>query len=166
LRVAQRLRFGAVGSGSHEASKFASSFFLFFCQRSGDFELRRDFDSSLSAGRRRDPSPVTARQSWYPDLLMRPSHASISRLASFLLATLWAISSSDAALTTTARGARRRDPPPATSRKSWYPDLLMRLSQASISRLAELKCCASLCFSRLLNGYILFRSEINFQRKE
>jgi hypothetical protein len=30
---------------------------------------------------RRDPSPVTARQSWYPDLLMGPSQASISRLA-------------------------------------------------------------------------------------
>ena len=116
------------------------------------FELRRDFDSS--ARRRRDPSPVTTRQSWYPGLLIRPSHASIIRLAPFCLATLWAISSSDAALTSTARDTRRRHPPPATSRKSWYPDLLMRPSQAPISRLAELKCCTSLSLPTLLNGNI------------
>jgi hypothetical protein len=48
-------------------------------------------------------------------------------------------------------GGPRRDPPPATACQSWYyPDLLVRPSQASsISRrLAELKCCASLCFRR------------------
>jgi hypothetical protein len=47
-----------------------------------------------------------------------------------------------------------RDPPLVTACQSWYPDLLMRPSQASISRLAELKCCASLCFEGLFNGYI------------
>jgi hypothetical protein len=39
------------------------------------YELRCDFGSSLSAGRRRDPPPpVTARRhSWHPGLLIRPA---------------------------------------------------------------------------------------------
>jgi hypothetical protein len=97
----------------------------------------------------RYPSPATVCQSsMIPDLLMRPSQNPTSRLASLLLATLCASTRSDASLTgSKKKGRRRRHPPPATACKSWYPDLLMRPTQAPTSRrLAELKCCASLCF--------------------
>jgi hypothetical protein len=110
------------------------------------FELRRDFDSSLNDVCHRDPSPATARQSRGPDLLMRPSQAHKSArffVVGYFMGEYEIRRDFDSSLS----AAPCRYPPPATVRLSWYPDVLMRPSQASISRLAELKCCASKGFS-------------------
>ena len=57
-------------SQAHKSARFfVVGYFM------GEYEIRRDFDSSLSAAPCRDPPPATARQSWYPDLLVRPSQA-------------------------------------------------------------------------------------------
>ena len=102
----------------------------------GEYEIRRDFDSSLNDVCHRDPSPATARQSRGPDLLMRPSQAHKSArffVVGYFMGEYEIRRDFDSSLS----AAPCRDPPPATARQSWYPDLLVRPSQASISRLAD-----------------------------
>jgi hypothetical protein len=118
-------------------------FVIGYCM--GEYEIRRDFDSKKRGRRRRHPPHATARQSWYPDLLMRPSQAPISRFASFVVGYFMGGFELRRDFDSKKRGGPRRDPPPATACQSWH---LAHETVAGPHKVAELKCCASLCFSR------------------
>ena len=61
-----------------------SRFLCSFCYFMGDFELRRDFDSSLSAAPCRDPPPATVRQSLFPYFAHATACATVAGLHSRL----------------------------------------------------------------------------------